>query len=178
MDGLHDAYTSVFGEDDAVEAVAPSNTAAEIFSGVYDDETLPERVQLWQQVLGFAYQSPLQGNIVSSFGYRIHPITGKTQFHYGVDVEADEGKSIRTFADGTVGVVGESSELGNYVTVNHGNGYSTLYAHCKRILVSADQRVRCGDVLGEVGQTGQATGPHLHFEMHYGQCYLNPIYYV
>ena len=64
------------------------------------------------------------------------------------------------------------------MTVDHPGGFSTLYAHCRSVTASAGQTVRQGDLLAEVGQTGSATGPHLHFELHRGREYINPIYYV
>lgn len=79
---------------------------------------------------------------------------------------------------GTVGTVGESNILGNYVTVNHEGGFSTLYAHCSAITASAGQSVKKGDAIAKVGSTGNATGSHLHFEVHDGEEYLNPVYYV
>ena len=122
--------------------------------------------------------APLQGTVTSGFGYRIHPISQTDLFHYGVDLDAPEGSAIHAFAQGTVAVVGQSSSLGNYVTVDHPGGFSTLYAHCRSVTASAGQTVRQGDLLAEVGQTGSATGPHLHFELHRGREYINPIYYV
>lgn len=86
--------------------------------------------------------------------------------------------SAACFADGTVGTVGESNILGNYVTVNHEGGFSTLYAHCSAITASAGQSVKKGDAIAKVGSTGNATGSHLHFEVHDGEEYLNPVYYV
>ena len=166
------------GEKGPEEAASPAQTAAAVFSGVYTAEGLPQHTELGQSVLGFAYAAPQQGGVTSGFGYRIHPIAGENRFHYGVDIDAADGSAIHAFADGTVGVVAQSSDLGNYVTVNHADGFSTLYAHCKRVTASAGQTVRCGDILGEVGQTGAATGPHLHFELHRDQVYINPIYYV
>ena len=91
---------------------------------------------------------------------------------------AEEGTAISCFADGTVTAVGESSSYGKYVTVSHEGGFSTLYAHCSRILVSSGSAVGEGDPIAEVGETGMVTGPHLHFELHKGSQYLNPIYYV
>ncbi len=178
-DTLEDAYVAVFGEKEPEEAAAPAQTAAQIFSGIYGPENLPENVELRQRVLGFAYTSPLQGAaLTSGFGYRIHPISENDLFHYGVDLDAAEGTAIHAFAEGTVGVVGQSSGLGNYVTVDHPGGFSTLYAHCRCVTASAGQTIHRGDLLAEVGQTGAATGPHLHFELHSGQEYINPIYYV
>ena len=176
-DTLEDAYTAVFGEKKPEEAASPAQTAAAI-SGVYTPESLPEQTALDQRVLGFAYVSPLQGTLTSGFGYRLHPISGEDGFHYGVDLDGREGDVIHAFADGTVGVVGQSSGLGNYVTVDHPGGFSTLYAHCRCVTASAGQTVHRGDLLAEVGQTGAATGAHLHFELHSGQEYINPIYYV
>ena len=145
-DTLEDAYTAVFGEKKPEEAASPAQTAA-AFSGVYTQESLPEQTALDQRVLGFAYAPPLEGTVTSAFGYRLHPIAGENRFHYGVDIDAEEGTGIRAFADGVVGVVAQSSDLGNYVTVDHPGGFTTLYAHCKCITASAGQTVRCGAIL-------------------------------
>ena len=114
----------------------------------------------------------------SAFGYRAHPIGGDQRFHYGLDIAAESSAIIRSFADGTVLAVGESSDLGKYVEVAHANGYTTLYAHCSKITASSGQSVRLGDPIAEVGESGETTGPHLHFEIHRDTQYLNPIYYV
>lgn len=168
---LNDAYTAVFGP--AVPSEAPAQTAA-----VYTPDAQPANTDLLQQVLGFAYGAPVQGQFSSGFGLRTDPLAGGSRFHYGLDIAAEEGAVVSSFADGVVTAVGESSELGRYVTVSHPNGYSTLYAHCTRITASSGQQVACGDPIAEVGETGRATGPHLHFELHHGSTYLNPVYYV
>ena len=139
---------------------------------------LPKNVCMEQQILGFSYTTPVTGALSSPFGYREHPIEGEEKFHYGVDLAVDEGTAIASFADGTVTAVGESSSLGKYVIVEHGNGYSTLYAHCSKVTVSSGAAVGKGEKVAEVGQTGMATGPHCHFELHRDSNYLNPIYYV
>ena len=95
-----------------------------------------------------------------------------------MDLAADSGTAIGCFADGTVTAVGESSSYGKYCTVTHDNGCTTLYAHCRLICVSSGAAVKAGEKLGEVGQTGMATGPHLHFELQKDGVYLNPVYYV
>ncbi len=167
---LNDACTAVFGTQPVTEdAKTPT---------VYTEENLPDHVNLFQEVLPFSYAPPLQGTREDGFGWREHPIEGGSRFHYGVDLAADTGTEIGSFADGTVTAVGKSAALGNYVTVLHAGDYTTLYAHCSRITVSAGQKVRQGDPIAEVGETGQATGPHLHFELCRGEVYLNPIYYV
>ena len=141
-------------------------------------EAQPADAELLQQVLGFAYTAPVEGQLSSGFGLRTDPLEGVSRFHYGLDIAAPEGAVVSSFADGTVTAVGESSELGRYVAVSHANGFSTLYAHCTRVTASAGQRVSRGDPIAEVGDTGRATGPHLHFELHRGSTYLNPVYYV
>lgn len=145
---------------------------------LYSDENLPEGVSLEQAILGFAYCTPVQGTLSSSFGYREHPIEGEDLFHYGIDLAADTGTAISCFADGTVGAVGESTSYGKYCIVNHKDGYATLYAHCSRIHTSSGAEVKLGEKIAEVGETGMATGPHLHFELHKDGIFLNPIYYV
>ena len=114
----------------------------------------------------------------SGFGYRIHPVEGEEDFHHGVDIAADTGTAILCFADGTVTAVGESSSYGKYCIVRHDNGFSTLYAHCSKVTASSGASVKEGQKIAEVGETGMATGPHLHFELHEEGVYLNPIYYV
>lgn len=145
---------------------------------LYSNQTLPERVSMEQVLLGFDYCTPVSGSVSSKFGYREHPTEGEEKFHYGLDLAAEQGTEVLCFADGTVTAVGESNSYGKYCVVVHENGYSTLYAHCERILVSSGASVRRGDVIAEVGETGMATGPHLHFELQCDGTYLNPIYYV
>ena len=167
---LNDAYVAVFGAADSGSQTG-GNTD-------YSAENTPPNVCLTQQVLGFDYVQPVTGTVTDGFGYRDHPIDGDMRFHYGVDMEANSGDVICSFADGTVTAVGESSDLGKYITVLHANGYTTLYAHCCRITASSAQQVKAGDPIAEVGDTGRTTGPHLHFEMHRDTTYLNPVYYV
>ena len=162
-EAIGDACVAVFGSSEVPEVKV---------------EEPPENVCMTQQVLGFAYAAPLEGAVNDRFGYRDHPMEGVRQFHYGLDLQGDSGDVIGAFADGTVTVVGESSTLGKYVTVLHESGYTSLYAHCSRITASSGQQVRLGDPIAEVGETGQATGPHLHFELYRDTMYLNPIYYV
>lgn len=145
---------------------------------LYSDKNLPEDVSLEQAILGFDYCTPVCGTLTSNFGYREHPVEGEERFHYGVDLAADTGTAISCFADGTVTAVGESSSYGRYCIVTHEGGYSTLYAHCSRVTASSGTAVKEGQKIAEVGESGMATGPHLHFELHRDGTYLNPIYYV
>ena len=156
----------------------PDDTATtEALSYVYTMPALPENASLEQRNLGFVHDSPVHGSLSSTFGWREHPVEGGSKFHYGVDLAAEEGTDILAFADGTVYATGESSSLGNYIMLQHQGGYITLYAHCSKVTATGGAVAR-GDKIGEVGATGLATGPHLHFELHDGALYLNPIYYV
>lgn len=168
-DALNDAYTAVFGP-----AETPVETASVPRTGA-----LPDNVDMLQQILDIEYTDPVPGGHLSSlFGCRSDPLEGDGRFHYGLDIAGEEGAVIRAFAAGTVTVVGSSTELGQYVTIAHENGLSTLYAHCRRVTASQGQQVRPGDPIAEMGDTGRATGIHLHFELHRDTTYLNPIYYV
>lgn len=157
----------------------PSQTEhLELSYVTYSGENLPDNVSMEQAVLGFDYCTPVCGTLTSGFGYRIHPIEGEEDFHHGVDIAADTGTAILCFADGTVTAVGESSSYGKYCIIRHNNGFSTLYAHCSKVTASSGVPVKEGQKIAEVGETGMATGPHLHFELHEEGVYLNPIYYV
>ena len=145
---------------------------------LYTGQNLPENVGMQQVLLNFDYQCPVQGALTSGFGYRQHPIDGVARFHYGVDIAAETGTAIVCFADGVVTATGESTSFGKYCTVEHGGGFTTLYAHCSRVTAVSGASVRMGDKLAEVGATGQATGPHLHFALQREGIYLNPVYYL
>ena len=187
-DGWLDLPAASSGETAQSEAEAPTDaalTAAQdtaeastLAYVLYSDQNLPDNVCLEQALLGFDYCTPVMGTLTSDFGYREHPVEGEERFHYGVDIGAAAGTEIGCFADGTVTAVGESSSYGKYITVSHEGGFSTLYAHCSKILAASGDTVREGEAIAQVGETGIATGPHLHFELHQGSQYLNPIYYV
>ncbi|HFC97218.1 MAG TPA: hypothetical protein ENJ40_02005 [Thermosulfurimonas dismutans] len=123
--------------------------------------------------------SPCRGCYLSSgFGRRKDPFTGKPAFHTGVDLVGYSGTPIRSTADGKVIYAGWHGGYGRVVVIRHGYGYSTLYGHLKKIVVRAGQRVKRGQVIGYLGNTGRSTGPHLHYEVRrYGR-YLNPYRFI
>ena len=172
-EAVNDACAAVFGTEKVTVSHQTDRNAV-----VYGDGTTPEIVDMLQQVLNFSYQKPVEATITSAFGFRDHPVGGSERFHYGIDLGCEKGTVIHAFADGTVTAVAESTELGNYVELTHPDGYTTLYAHCSRVNASSGQTVRMGDPIAEVGDTGDATGFHLHFELHHNNIYLNPVYYV
>ena len=166
------------GDAPSEEEPGSRDTAATAaLSYVYTMPALPENASLEQRNLGFDHRTPVLGALSSTFGWREHPVEGGNRFHYGVDLAAEEGTDILAFASGTVYATGESSTLGNYVMLQHQGGYITLYGHCREVTVTGGS-VDMGDKIAEVGSTGLVTGPHLHFELHDGDLYLNPIYYV
>ena len=115
--------------------------------------------------------------ITSPFGYRIHPILNYERFHAGIDVGAKMNDVIVASDGGTVIVAEYSDSYGNFVMVNHGNGYTTLYAHMSTMAVEVGQAVAQGDTLGYIGSTGWSTGPHLHFEIRFNDEKTDPAQY-
>jgi len=115
------------------------------------------------------------GYINDSFGYRRDPFTGRREFHYGVDITSPSGTPVFSTADGVVGEASYQSGYGNVVKINHGYGYSTLYAHLSRISVHPGDAIKRGQKVGEVGVTGRTTGPHLHYEVKQFNINKNPL---
>jgi len=122
-----------------------------------------------------AFIWPVRGPITSPFGMRTDPVTGRYALHSGVDIGVDYGTPIRAAADGLIIYAGWFGGYGNLITIDNGDQYSTLYAHCSAIYVSLNQRVQRGQVIGAVGATGYATGPHLHFEIRKNGVPLDPL---
>ncbi len=122
--------------------------------------------------------APLRGRITSPFGYRDHPIDEKASFHYGVDIAASAGTSIKAFAAGRVTETGKGTVYGNYVRIDHGNGFTSFYGHMQKITAKKGAWIALGAEVGKVGSTGKSTGPHLHFEMRKNGKIINPSQYV
>ena len=116
--------------------------------------------------------------LTSPYGYRIHPTLGTRKFHNGVDLANNQGTPIYAARSGKVTVATYGGTYGYYVTINHGDGYSSLYAHMTHYTVSKGQTVKKGDVIGYMGSTGRSTGPHLHFSIFYNGSSVNPMNYI
>jgi len=117
---------------------------------------------------------PAPGRISSPYGWRIHPITHRRQFHTGVDIAAPYGTPVKAGGDGRVIYTGLRGGYGKTVIIDHGDRVSTLYAHLSSISVSDGTPVKAGQVIGRVGSTGFSTGPHLHFEVRVNGKHVNP----
>ncbi len=118
--------------------------------------------------------TPVQGSITSRFGKRRDPMNKKSAFHPGVDIRGKRGEKIYATADGVVIKSFRNSGYGNYVAIDHGNGYTTSYAHMQKYLVQKGHRVERGQPIGLVGNTGRSTGPHLHYEIALDDKPINP----
>ncbi|MCL2146306.1 MAG: LysM peptidoglycan-binding domain-containing M23 family metallopeptidase [Synergistaceae bacterium] len=125
-----------------------------------------------------SFRWPVAGKISSPFGWRRHPITRRNDFHSALDIRAARGTPIKASNGGQVAYAGWMSGYGKVVVVQHSNGYSTLYGHCSSISVNKGQYVSAGEVIGRVGSTGRATGPHVHFELRQGNRPVNPLQYL
>jgi murein DD-endopeptidase MepM/ murein hydrolase activator NlpD len=121
---------------------------------------------------------PTMGWRSSGFGYRTSPFTGRKEFHQGVDIATRTGTPIVAPADGTVTFVGSKGSLGKTIIIDHGYGMVTRYGHLKKYLVKAGTRVKRGDKIGLVGNTGRSTAPHLHYEVHLNGIPVNPSKYI
>ena len=116
--------------------------------------------------------------LTSPFGYRTHPVTGQYKFHNGVDLANNQGTPIYAARSGKGTVATYGGTYGNYVTINHGDGYSSLYAHMTHYVVHKGDTVKKGQLNGYMGSTGRSTGPHLHFSIFYNGSAVNPMNYI
>ena len=117
--------------------------------------------------------------LTSPFGMRIHPISGKWKMHNGVDMAAAQGTPIYAAKSGKVTTTSyQAGGAGYYVSINHGDGFASIYMHMTHYIVSPGQYVTAGQVIGYVGSTGGSTGPHLHFGISYNGSYVNPMNYI
>ena len=113
----------------------------------------------------------------AGFGVRMHPIYRTQRFHFGIDFTAPVGTPVHATADGEVVRAAVSGSQGLKVMIDHKNGYKTVYAHLDALRVRAGQRVRRGDVIGTVGNSGMSTAPHLHYEVHRNNNPVDPVNY-
>lgn len=167
-DALKKKIAAQEAEEARVQALINQGLAAQSnSSGTYQSGT---GTMLWP--------CPSTKYITSYFGGRQSPTAGASTNHKGVDIGGMMGANIVAADSGTVMFSGNSSSYGKYIVLSHGNGITTLYAHCSALLVNAGQSVKKGDVIARVGSTGISNGPHLHFEVSVNGVRQNPLNYV
>lgn len=174
---------SVQPEPDATADTVQPTPVPDVIHVDYDGPALPANATMDQYNLGLAATvSPIEGAegwwVSSPYGWREHPVDDEEKFHNGVDLAVNTGTSVKAFADGVVDYIGDSPVYGLYTQIDHGNGVTSFYAHCSELLVQQGQAVSVGDVIALSGATGNATGPHLHFELKKEGVLLNPLYYI
>ncbi len=166
----------------------------EAFAVVYDLNALERRSRLLRESMLEASDSlaahrallestpsilPTAGRLTSGFSNaRMHPIHNQALPHEGIDISAPRGTPIMAAANGRVTFAGQRAGYGMVVEIDHGFGYATLYGHASRILVNRGQEVRRGEIIAEVGSTGIATSPHLHYEVRVNNRPVNPMNFI
>jgi len=183
-DALFEAYDHAFsgdvsgikasGETESIAANGEADGAPVENDTMADAEALPDNVCAYKVDIGVEGIMPVDGEVTSPFGMREHPVDGEKRFHYGTDIGAPLGTDVVSYAGGTVYATGDSTSYGLYLIVDHGDGLQTLYAHMSEIIASQGEKVEAGQVIGKVGDTGNATGPCLHFEIMRNGVYLDP----
>ena len=162
-------------------------------SGSIDMETLKQQIRITIESVGEIREYlkterdvyvatpkgfPVRGDISSPYGHRAHPRSGIYEFHSGTDISTTPGNSVKATADGVVSFAGWSGGSGNLVVLEHGHGFSTFYAHNRKLTVRVGEKVKRGDVIANAGSTGNSTGPHVHYEIWKDGKPVNPINYL
>ena len=138
----------------------------------------PEFSGDWTALADAPSMWPLEGRVGSSFGQREDPINGEGAFHSGLDIDAPYGTPVRAAADGMVSDASMGAGYGREVVLDHGHDVATVYGHLSAVAVVPGQHVTRGQVIGYVGQSGRATGPHLHYEVRVHHVPVNPHKYL
>lgn len=152
-------------------------------------EEASEREKSFNELMGFLREQksilastpsfwPVQGWVTSGFGTRRSPFSSGIEFHKGIDISTRYGKAIMAPADGLVVKSGYESADGNTIRIEHGHGFSTAYLHLSKIAARKGERIKKGDVIGYVGDTGRSTGPHLHYSVFVNNVPVNPQKYL
>lgn len=124
------------------------------------------------------YTKDLKDNYISPIGNRYHPIFKEKRYHQGIDITLKENSNVLSSGSGIIEKTDFDNGYGNFIVINHGYGYKTLYAHLNKIIVKENQKINKGDLIALSGNTGRSTGAHLHYEIHNNNKILNPIDYI
>ena len=165
---IFDSFKSVVQETFSPNVEEPSGET---------ESTTGEKADFSPVFLTVNFISPIKdGKITSKFGYRVSPITNKFSLHKGLDIAAPPNTKIYAVYDGVVIKAKYHKINGNYIVIKHSDNIKTTYNHCNKLLVKEGEKVKRGEVIALVGETGYATGNHLHFEVLLNGKYINPLY--
>ena len=142
-------------------------------SNNFEEEKSQEEIDVADIKNTTSFIIPVEGTISSTFGWRTPTTSTVPKYHTGIDIAADTGTVIVAATEGTVSVVSSEGDYGNHLKIENGE-IATLYAHCNKLYVEEGATVKQGDKIAEVGETGRATGPHLHFEIRRQDRFVNP----
>jgi len=169
-----------------VEEITAANRIANpemIYAG--EEIIIPRDASLpWKTVIALSkgketrFIWPLSGEVVSPFGWRIHPVLQFRHHHNGIDIDAPEGTTVVAAAAGSVSFVGEDESYGTMLILSHAGGFLTVYGHLSRVFVYPRQFVEAGQPIAESGNTGISSGPHLHFEVRNREFPIDPMQYL
>ena len=176
-----DLYDEAKYQEWLATSVPPTTTTAPTTAPTTPPSSGSTGGHLTNTVNGITWVTPTKNYALTSrFGWRTHPVTGEPDtFHYGIDLGAAQGTPIYATRDGKVRVTAyQENGAGWYVSIDHYDGYISVYMHMTHYIVYPGQRVKAGDIIGYVGSTGKSTGPHLHFGIAYKGTYVDPLDYI
>ncbi len=165
-------------QDELMQEIAQKQK--ELSNAEYEERLAKLALQGQNPPSNATWITPVSGYVISSaFGMRVHPVLGYARMHNGIDMACAAGTPIYATRAGTVTVASyQAGGAGNYVALNHGDGFGSIYMHMTNYVVTAGQKVSAGQLIGYVGSTGISTGPHLHFGVSYAGTYVNPLAYI
>ena len=165
-------------QDDLMREIAAKEK--ELSAAKYEEHLAKLALQGQNPPSNASWYTPVSGyTLTSPFGMRKHPVLGVNRMHNGIDMACASGTPIYATRAGTVTTAAyQAGGAGNYVSINHGDGFASIYMHMTHYVVYAGQSVAQGQLIGYVGSTGISTGPHLHFGISYAGTYVNPLAYI
>lgn len=165
-------------QDDLMRSIAAKEK--ELSAAKYEEHLAKLALQGQNPPSNATWRTPVSGyTLTSPFGMRKHPVLGTNRMHNGIDMACASGTPIYATRAGTVTTASyQAGGAGNYVSINHGDGFASIYMHMTHYVVYAGQTVTQGQLIGYVGSTGISTGPHLHFGISYAGTYVNPLAYL
>lgn len=178
-----DEFQIMLDESEALQDALMRDIAAkekELANAKYEEKLAAQAAAGGAPASNATWRTPVSGyTLTSPFGMRVHPVTGVNKMHNGIDMACAQGTPIYATRAGTVTTASyQAGGAGYYVSINHLDGFSSIYMHMTHYVVSAGQSVSQGQLIGYVGSTGISTGPHLHFGISYAGSYVNPLAYL